>query len=419
MKFAIYGAGKRGKEELEVLGEKNVVAFVDQDRKKIGTKYCNLPVIDIEELKRISKWVLCVITPASGREDIIKVFKHMEIENYVEIKAFDRVLYYEKEAMFQYICKKYDTNDIGIYGISAGSLLLYEFLLEKIKGRVFLIKDKSDLKNIIQQVQIIISTVLYLDEDTEHLINEKVKLLSFQNFFESNVTFYNKQIVQYRDIHKKQRCFIVATGPSLSVQDLNILHAHDEKCISMNRIYNVFSKTNWRPDYYLIEDTKMIEDLSKEIANMNVPVKFLPSIPDQYWQQVDIGNSIKYQLVILDNGNDIPLFSSKPERCIYEGSTVTYACIQMAAYMGFQEIYLLGVDFNYSNNLYDEKNHFEGYQMDKMVRLNTVHLERMEAAYISAREYAKKHGINIYNATRGGRLEVFRRVDFDQLFLEI
>ena len=37
-------------------------------------------------------------------------------------------------------------------------------------------------------------------------------------------------------------------------------------------------------------------------------------------------------------------------------------------------------------------------------------------AYQAAREYADRHGIKIYNATRGGKLEVFERVDFDSLF---
>lgn len=167
----------------------------------------------------------------------------------------------------------------------------------------------------------------------------------------------------------------------------------------------------------MIEDTLMIDDLSKEIADMDIPAKFVASIPLKYWQQENLGNSIKYQLINLDHlGSEMPFFSTKMEHCVYEGTTVTYACIQMAVYMGFQEIYLLGVDFNYSNDLYDEKNHFKGYQSDKKVRLNVVYPERMQAAYKSARHYAGEHGIKICNATRGGKLEVFERVDFDTLF---
>ena len=38
------------------------------------------------------------------------------------------------------------------------------------------------------------------------------------------------------------------------------------------------------------------------------------------------------------------------------------------------------------------------------------------SAYEVAKENAEKKGIKIYNATRGGKLEVFERVDFDSLF---
>jgi len=40
----------------------------------------------------------------------------------------------------------------------------------------------------------------------------------------------------------------------------------------------------------------------------------------------------------------------------------------------------------------------------------------VERAYKTAKKYADRHGVKIYNATRGGNLEVFERVDFDTLF---
>ena len=36
--------------------------------------------------------------------------------------------------------------------------------------------------------------------------------------------------------------------------------------------------------------------------------------------------------------------------------------------------------------------------------------------FLAAKRYADAHGIKIYNATRGGKLEVFPRVEFDSLF---
>ena len=85
--------------------------------------------------------------------------------------------------------------------------------------------------------------------------------------------------------------------------------------------------------------------------------------------------------------------------------------------MGFAEIFLLGVDFNYTKNVYDHQNHFEGCDTPQnRIRLNTVYPERTLLAYQAANKYCKEHEIKICNATRGGKLEEFERVNFDSLF---
>lgn len=433
MKFTIYGAGKRGQDMLKILGRENVVSFVDRNNEKVGTEYCGLPIIGIDEMIGISKSNLCVVTPVSGRNNIIENLLSKGITNCISAKPFDRVLFYEKESILGFIYNKYARNNIGIYGVSVGSIVLYEYLAERMHKEVFLIpnptEDKTydlnnwnyiteNLESVIRKVDIIISTEVNLNLNTEKVIADAdIRLIKMQELLENNISFYNRKIEDFKNIHEGQRCFIVATGPSLLPTDLETLYVNNEKCISMNRIYNIFGQTSWRPDYYMIEDALMIEDLSKEIAGLAIPVKFVSSIPSSYWEQDGLHDSIKYQLLNLDHqGNDLPFFSSDIQKCIYGGSTVTYACIQLAAYMGFKEIYLLGVDFNYSDDLYDENNHFSGYQSDGKVRLNAVYPERMKAAYERAKHYANTHGIKIYNATRGGKLEVFERIEFDKLF---
>ena len=59
-----------------------------------------------------------------------------------------------------------------------------------------------------------------------------------------------------------------------------------------------------------------------------------------------------------------------------------------------------------------KNNHFEAHQ-DKT--LFPVRKEALTKCYEVCDTYAKAHGIKIYNATRGGKLEVFERVDFDDL----
>ena len=96
--------------------------------------------------------------------------------------------------------------------------------------------------------------------------------------------------------------------------------------------------------------------------------------------------------------------------------------MQLAAYMGFSEIYLLGVDHNYSieidsdGNIIKNDESVKNYFDEAKVSINDINLPKvveMTRAYLSAERYSRDHGFRIFNATRGGKLEMFERVNFD------
>ena len=107
-----------------------------------------------------------------------------------------------------------------------------------------------------------------------------------------------------------------------------------------------------------------------------------------------------------------PDFSFDITKGIAGGNTITYIALQICMYMGFAEIYLLGMDC--SNFLH----HFTDNYVDGKLEMdmNTLNVERMILAYKEAKRISEEKGIKIYNATRGGMLEVFERVNFDDLF---
>lgn len=116
---------------------------------------------------------------------------------------------------------------------------------------------------------------------------------------------------------------------------------------------------------------------------------------------------------------------------IPSGSTVMSLMIEMAVYMGFSEIYLIGCD---CTSTFSGNTHFiQGYTDDKLKARDAKKIiDRMRRlgiqsddyekyfldgslnAYTLLKEHAIKHGVTIYNATRGGALEVFDRVDLDE-----
>ena len=50
--------------------------------------------------------------------------------------------------------------------------------------------------------------------------------------------------------------------------------------------------------------------------------------------------------------------------------------------------------------------------------INVGDLEKATEGYRIARKYIERHGGHLYNATRGGKLEVLERVDLDELLEE-
>ena len=86
---------------------------------------------------------------------------------------------------------------------------------------------------------------------------------------------------KYKNIHKGQRCFIIGTGPSLSVEDLEKLKG--EITFGSNRIFEIYSQTDWRPTYYMNQDKANIFIPYAGLSNLGV-YRF-----SQYNHQIAVG----------------------------------------------------------------------------------------------------------------------------------
>lgn len=239
-------------------------------------------------------------------------------------------------------------------------------------------------------------------------------------------TAAGRKLDKFKNRYIGQRCFIVANGPSLQVEDLNLLQRRGEITFGMNRIYKLFDQTDWRPTFYVCEDELIAQSQQREINALEAKAKFIP-IELKWWHDVNIDDACYFHLNY-DEQKQYPFsFSTNIAHQIDCRGTVTFSCMQLAAYMGFAEIYLLGVDHNYrvtvdinGNTVTDpnQEDYFcEGYDDD--IKEAVVHdMGNNTRAYIDAKEYCDSTNgkTTIINATRGGKLEVFQRIDFDSLF---
>ena len=242
---------------------------------------------------------------------------------------------------------------------------------------------------------------------------------------------YPEQIRKYRNRYNGKRCFIIGNGPSLTAADLDKLKG--EFCFAANRIWLMYDKTTWRPAFYMCQDWNMIRGEKDRIREDPGPV-FL-GYDGLYKFGLQFDNAIAYlcdKRPCTKRENPMP-FSIDCDQYVVDGTTVTYSSIQLAAYMGFSEIYLLGVDnsFQYTmdknrkitrdesvkETYFDSryKEVFNQFGQGKNKAFGVNDPEMCHMIYTTARNACEKLNIKIYNATRGGKLEVFERINLDAI----
>ena len=256
---------------------------------------------------------------------------------------------------------------------------------------------------------------------------------SFTGFFRSmglSTGTNAKELHSYKNRHRGQRCFLIGNGPSLTIGDLELLH--NEVTFGCNRLYKMFEKTNWRPTYYCMIDALIAKYSSRDLAETvecpmftNIHTKDLMKYPPKHLVFARNLGAKHYRVS--------PHFESY---YVPSGATVMTFMLELAMYMGFTEIYLLGVDC--TSSLSSSGHCVKGYFNEEMIkkdverirrRLNNPSLTAEQVAdyyfrqstssYTLIREYADKHGFHIYNATRGGMLEAFERRNLDEVVKSI
>lgn len=227
------------------------------------------------------------------------------------------------------------------------------------------------------------------------------------------------KIMPYKNKHKGEACFVIGNGPSLRIDDLTKIHELGIPSFACNRIYLAFPETSWRPSYYFISDSKLLNGYDEHLDGVDEKCRFFPK---RFRDTIKKG--LFYNDVYFEYRKE-GKFSTNAAKCIYPGASVTTEMLQFAYYMGFKEIYLIGVDFSYAVNnplnsrsyaYQGENNYFiKGYLKEGEVA-DMPDVTANLLAFIAAKETTEKNGCKIYNATRGGKLEVFDRVDLDKVF---
>ncbi|MBR1403257.1 MAG: DUF115 domain-containing protein [Treponema sp.] len=224
---------------------------------------------------------------------------------------------------------------------------------------------------------------------------------------------------ELKDKYKGKRCFVLGNGPSLSKEDVEKLR--NEVTFASNRIYKMFAVTDWRPTYFGMSDEGVAKpEDCVELSKLDCAVKFYLS--EGYWAFKKIaGNSCYIHSWWQRKYLKKPGFSLDLCKGIYSIATVTYVLIQIAVWMGFTEIYLLGCDNSYrvernkdgSIVTHNDRKSYFGNQ--GKLEANVGSSWECNIAYEYAEKFSREHDFRIYNATRGGMLEAFERKNLDEV----
>lgn len=258
----------------------------------------------------------------------------------------------------------------------------------------------------------------------------------------------NTKLLRMKDIHKWQRCFVVGNGPSLNKMDLDKLN--DEFVFCTNAFFLMFPRIRWRPQYYTCVDTRVLPDRARDIIAMHEEnpemICFFPTqIVDHHTKVItptekiipSTPNRLYFnQKVPLQANLPFSAFSLEAHNYLIQPYTVTITALQLAYFLGFEPIYLIGCDTDYvvpktvikegeeaehgkmffTSTVDDDPNHFSSDYFGKGRKWHNPQVDNMIWHYRMAHEALSIAGRHVYNATDGGKLEVFPRVKFDGLF---
>jgi len=228
-----------------------------------------------------------------------------------------------------------------------------------------------------------------------------------------------KRLTEMKDIHKGKRAFIIGNGPSLKQTDLSKLKG--EITFAMNRFYLAFPDLGFTTSYICVTNDLVVEQFANDLAVLSIP-RFIAWRSHRHFKQDMQLNEIPTFVYTSYTG---PRFAIDARGRIWEGATVTNLALQLAYHMGVEKAILIGVDHNFKDkgeanktvvSKGDDPNHFDPRYFGKGIKWQLPDLDTSEIGYTLAREAYRKAAREVVDATVGGKLTIFPKVDYNSLF---
>ncbi len=194
-----------------------------------------------------------------------------------------------------------------------------------------------------------------------------------------------KEIRDFKGVHNGKRVFILASGPSLSTCDLTPLRRRI--IIGLNRSAPLYPDTH----YHCTMDQRLFDEHPDVLRK----ARFLFTLE---------GRPFGIPINLLGSEG----FSKELDKGIYSGYTVAYFALQLAVYMGFKEVFYLGLDLRHENG----STHFFGNDFHSRNHEQTEFPRMQKMLTFGAKQLAGT-GVRVFNCSPISTLECFEKVTYD------
>jgi hypothetical protein len=215
--------------------------------------------------------------------------------------------------------------------------------------------------------------------------------------------------------HRGAQALLLCNGPSLRQVDFARVNRARFKVFGLNKIYLGFDMLGWQPDYLVAVNEKVLRQSLAVYSTLRMP-KFvsnrlpLDELPD---------DPLTFPMRTTGLPPGLPRFSTDIVRGVREGWTVTHAALQVIYYMGFRQVFIVGMDHRFTQHVPGQENaesiitgddvdHFHPQYFGGQ-KWDFPDLHNSEISYQAARQAFEADGRRIVDCTPGGACPVFER----------
>lgn len=126
-------------------------------------------------------------------------------------------------------------------------------------------------------------------------------------------------------------------------------------------------------------------------------------------------NTVFFDFIFKDFDKENKTFETDATKPLAENKTIILIVLQLAYYMGFKEVYIIGVDLDFNNikgHAYSETEGEKERQFNQSVKFESGMYEGIAIAT----KTMIKLGVQVYNASPVGNLNCMPRVKYEELF---